>query len=443
MSSRIFYAGSLLLLSPTVLHAATYTAASCAKTDVMSTINAASDDDTVSIPSGSCTWDGPVSFSKGITIQGAGEGITNIAGAKIGVSVPNGKTWRITGMTISDNGGSGIDVGGDSKAWRIDHITFDHSTGWAANRIIWIQATLGGWAGYLKGVIDHCTFIEPEGLMIHIRGNRTSGGNNEWERASPLGSDDSIYIENCTLTRSTWNASIPVTDCEGGAFVFRYNMVNNSYIEMHHGNVDFRGCRKWEIYENTFNKTDPETFWGLHLRSGIGVVYNNTFAGDYSEDGAFRIDYYRARTPGYPPMDQLCSNASPKMCVLRTYATACTSDSGCGGAVNSCQTIDNNASSDGYPCREQPGWDGNVTRHPVPVLAWNNRLNGSFIGPIIETSSQKYVVNGRDYCSNASDTMPSSCSGLIITYKPFAYPHPLSTGKSTKKPMPPTNIRVE
>ena len=53
----------------------TIAAATCNSNDVQSAINSAATGDTVTIPTGTCTWTSGVTISgKGITVQGAGSG---------------------------------------------------------------------------------------------------------------------------------------------------------------------------------------------------------------------------------------------------------------------------------------------------------------------------------------------------------------------------------
>ncbi|MGZ3775861.1 MAG: hypothetical protein ACXVCY_18855, partial [Pseudobdellovibrionaceae bacterium] len=68
---------ALVLLS-TAGMAATRNAASCSFSDVSSAYSAASDGDTVLVPSGNCTWSNTLSITKAITLQGAGSTSTVI-----------------------------------------------------------------------------------------------------------------------------------------------------------------------------------------------------------------------------------------------------------------------------------------------------------------------------------------------------------------------------
>jgi hypothetical protein len=344
-------------------------------------------------------------------------------------------------MTLK--GSAGVTVNGESKTWRIDNIYFDHPSGHTSGRVIWVQATGGGTA-YTTGVIDHCTFLHPTAIQVHVRGNSSAGGNETWIRNSPLGNSDAVYIEDCTFTLETFNPSYMTTDCEGANYVFRYNKITNGYLGMHDAIVNgYRGCRKWEIYENDFTDTDGNTYWGIDARGGIGVAFNNRFQWTGTSNVAFNLDTYRVTQRGGPPWDALCGNTSGKA-ILNTatnYAQTCSSETGC-------IEIDGTAGAPGgYPCRDQAGWNGNSTRTSLPILYWNNKYCNSY--PCTPTTpytsinvaarSAFHTVKDRDFCINAS-TMPSACNGVTTTYSPYPYPHPLVSG-ATSSLQSPMNFR--
>ena len=69
--------------------AATVTASSCSLSNVQTAVNNATAGDTVTVPSGNCTWADGVTISKGITVQGAGSS-TIITGAGYSFFTING-----------------------------------------------------------------------------------------------------------------------------------------------------------------------------------------------------------------------------------------------------------------------------------------------------------------------------------------------------------------
>lgn len=416
-----------LWLGLSAAEAATYTATSCAKTDVDSAIASASDGDTVQIPAcASTTWTSAVSTSKGITIQGAGSGSTTINDNGFDMTAPDGKAWRITAMTLT--GTACINALTESKAWRVDHIHFNAvapGAGRCQNRIVWVEPT---GPGYQKGLVDHNTFTDPGAIQVHMRA-AGDGGNGEYIRALGLGTDDAVYIEDNQFLHATVNISNPTTDCDGGGrLVFRYNTVQNSYFEMHDAIVGgLRSCRKWEVYHNTFAMTyDSGQFVFVGIRGGTGVVHNNT----YTTNGFYMgspvvVGLYRTAQAGGDPWDALCSLSSGKATLAST-----TPPSGCTGTANGCVTLDGSGTG-GYPCRDQFGFDGNDPQVTQPALLWNNQKDGvqtngfDFNGP---GSPGAYIAENTDWCRSDTASPPSTCNGVSTTYTAYTYPHPLIGG---------------
>ena len=267
-----------------------------------------------------------------------------------------------------------------------------------------------------------------------------------------LGGADAVYIEDCTFLFESWKASAPTTDCEGGNFVFRYNSATNVYLEMHDAIiVNLRGCRKWEIYENEFIVTDSDAqYWGLHLRSGTGVVFNNTWNGKPGAD-PIAIALYRTYQTGGDPWDGLCSDSSGKACLGTdgTYSRQCSSDADCGGSVGSCVDIDGSSESpSGYPCRDQIGRGEGNPQESVPALFWNNKYCNTYpctpttYAGINKVSGGLYYIADRDYCVNLDSDMPTTCNGETVSYTPYTYPHPLRQAGVGIKPQPPQDLRL-
>jgi len=131
-----------LTLFPRTVRADTHTAVSCSQANVQTAINAASAGDTVLVPACSATtWTTPVTITKGITLVGAGAGITNIK-TDVGttsfglVYQPSNpaldEAFRITGFTFDFNSNTkGIHIINDTinplTKIRIDHNTFTNT----------------------------------------------------------------------------------------------------------------------------------------------------------------------------------------------------------------------------------------------------------------------------------------------------------------------------
>ncbi|MGB8326130.1 MAG: hypothetical protein WCE48_00985 [Steroidobacteraceae bacterium] len=424
--------------------AAVVVAVSCSSADVGNAIARASDGDTVNIPGGSCSWSSAISTAKGISIVGAGQGVTTITGGGFDINTPTGKSWRLSGMTFK--GTTGIGIYGASKSFRVDHVTFDGVTGRPENRIVWVEP---GAADYVAGVLDHNIFKDPHSIQVHYRGPSQDGGNASWMRPLGLGGPDAVYIEDNEFSQSSYEVSSPLTDCDGGGrIVFRHNNVKNSYFEMHDAIIGgLRACRKWEVYENTFQMTYAAGMCSfIAMRGGTGVVFNNTFLSTtdcYPE--VIQMSLYRTYQTGGDPWGALCSTSTGKAC-LNTTSTgpkSCSSDSQCGGAAGSCVAIDGSATNpNGYLCRDQTASDGNNPQVSKPALFWNNKYGNTFVDPVVwggGGTKPAYLQRDRDYCVGTS-AMPATCNGVAVDYKPFTYPHPLAVGQTA--PEPPVSLSV-
>ncbi len=271
---------SLCLLTSTASWAATRMSASAALADVTVAVNAAADGDTVSIPAGSVTWSGTLTVTKGITIQGAGIGATNItAGAAITLIQFNpgsDKAFRLTGVTL--NGGTyTVDINGSTNGsyvldkFRIDHNSFNTNT---------TSIHAGGW---LEGLIDHNQFLNAN------RGILVQGDNNyAWARTIAAGTSHALFIEDNTWTITNAGGA-GLNECvyhqEGGRTVIRYNTfdastytADNAYFLDSHGHfigMSARGQPILEIYNNTFNAYRIAGF--MNIRGGSLLVHDNDF----------------------------------------------------------------------------------------------------------------------------------------------------------------------
>lgn len=434
-----FFLTIALLAATLPSWSATINATTCSRTDVAAAVTASVDGDTVRIPAGNCTWSGSVSTSKGISVIGAGQSATFISNGGFSMSTPAGKSWRISGLTFRGSG-SGVAIYGDSHAFRVDHITWDNvNGGLAESRYVWIEPDN---AGYVMGVIDHNIFTEPSGISVHYRGSSKDGGNSQWTRSLDLGGPDAVYIEDNVFNNVDYTVSDPLTDCDGGGrLVFRHNVVKNSYFEMHDAIiVGLRGCRKWEVYENTFEMTYAAAMCSfIAMRGGTGVVFNNTFLSKtdcYPE--IIQMTVYRTFQTDQAPWNQLCGSSTGMACLNSSGSSpkSCTSDSQCGGAANSCIKIDGASTNpSGYLCRDQTGSDGNNPQVSRPALFWNNKYGSEYVSPVVWGNTKTaYLQKDRDYCVGTT-AMPASCNGVTTTYTPYTYPHPLT--QEGPRPLPP------
>jgi hypothetical protein len=395
-------------------------ATSCELQDVRAAVARATDGDTVNVPAGTCTWNGELALAHGVRVLGAGVDATRLAGGRF--TATTDRTFRVSGMTLS--GTAGFNVTGHAHGWRIDHVRFERVTGFAANRIVWVEPVAGG---YTSGLVDHCDFNDPQSIQVHVR---EFGGNGSYLRPLDLGGPDAIYVEDCNFNHTMLNVSDPVTDCEGGGrIVVRHSYIANSYTEMHDAIIGgLRSCRRWETYENRFTTTYASGQCGyVGIRGGTGVVFNNTFL-TANDCEPIQVALYRTHQDDGDPWDVLCSHTSGRACLgaASVMPAGCASDADCGGAAGSCVPLDGPSDApSGYPCRDQIGTDGNSPQTSRPALFWNNRFaSGSASTDPVLNMVGEYVRAGRDYCVGA--TMPATCNNVPTTYQPYAYPHPLT-----------------
>jgi hypothetical protein len=356
--------------------AATINAASCSRSHVQSAINSASDGDTVVVPAGTASWtnsvldESVIVFNKGITLTGAGIGLTVITDATLNnpndsqealiqVSATEGKPFRITGFSFLNVNDTGIQIYGSCKDWRVDNCYMEGS------------ATYGFYiSGYTYGVIDHCEFKggASKNFEVFVRENNDPA----WARPLTLGTEKAVYVEDCTFTgRSGTGALDDMCDGDDGArLVIRYNTITNQYPHVHGNKGTGRSAFSIEIYENTIiDNGGTNCYCAMQLRGGTGVVFNNTYTGDWG---------------GLMLRDQ-------------------NSDDGACGS---------------YPCPDQIG---RTTGQALePVYGWNNKENGVSMNFSLHCGACSNVIrSGRDYHNNTQKP----------GYTPYAYPHPLITGE--------------
>lgn len=350
-------------------------AASGSSQDIQRAIDNASDNSVIVVPAGKFTISKSVVIRKNVTVRGAGAGKTILTSTVRGgwaFTLPRTarKFVRITGVTIDGrSAGGGVYVVGDNFTFRIDNSTFTNCRQRAIETY-----------GNAKGLIDHCTFINNAITDIVIYGDNDAA----WKRPLTLGTDNAVYVENCSFTHKSgtgnWHS---IGSNHGSRYVFRYNTIsddaslNTAPIDAH-GNFEYgRGSRSYEIYGNTVNS--GHSYQGIYIRGGTGVIFNNKLSGDFT----------------YP-------------IVLENYRSF--QKSGSGYLCNS------------YPCIDQIS----------QLYIWNNTLSGKLIEPFIHNRglTRQHIRLGRDYFL-----------GSRPGYTPYTYPHPLITSDPLAKEQLSTDVK--
>jgi hypothetical protein len=438
---------------------ATIAARSLSPADVQAAVDSAADGDTVTIPAGSATWSSTVTIrNKAVSVIGAGMGSTVITcngRNAFNIEGVYGKFFRISGMTFRGSpGGNGytsfiINIMGTSRAWRVDHIHFDSTSGGFG---------MIGVDGYTYGVVDNCRVTGPEPRHWFVRPYENTfcapydAGSYAWNRPLSLGTENAVYIESNDIRydRFVQGSTSPVWDARSGArYVVRYNHIKNGFAG-HHGaeSRHARGTFSWEIYNNTF-EYDQLVWVALNLRGGAGVIHNNKFIFHGGNSGSpFIIAEYRAggSASGDPWLNQ-CDSTPEYICSIFKGDTnpLCTTGT-CPPGMGVPIPIDGNIDGTGYPCRDQIGITYNgrddLIQASSPVYEWNNvceegcGAGGSNPNFVVHTGAT-HVKQGRDYFNDAQKP----------GYTPYTYPHPLTNGSGggevVTAPGAPSNLRVQ
>lgn len=440
----------IIVLMPSMGHAATYTAAACTgtadHTKVQTAVDSATDGDTVQIQAGNCTFTAPVAWAnKAIVVQGAGISSTTITASSGAFSITPTTTvgWRITAMTISSaTSGAVIDIYAFNvtaplaSRFRIDHLTMAMTSA-GSPRGVNVQ-------GMVYGLIDHVTVTSVIGTAPHmvevnaqsITDNYAGGGlagATSMALALDLGGDTAVYVEDSTYSQPFGGYGAINNITYGGRMVMRHNTYTGPvHLQTHATRGQERGGMKSEYYNNVHDGLNDTVYPGpANIIAGTGVMFNNTIKN--ADSGATFTRFismllYFQRCP-----DGACVvNSAP--------TTLCSSSSGYDGGVE----------ANGWPCLDQPGHIGGTpgSQSSVPVYLWNNGVEDGCstggacsadrgIGINCGGSMANYIKttvhsNGaKDYCVGTT-TMPGSCGTHTNTYTPYTYPHPLQgvTSKS-------------
>jgi hypothetical protein len=369
--------------------------------DCQAKVDLSTDGDSVTFPSGthSYNWNSFVTIgNKSISLVGRGAGVTTLndstgAGALFKI---NGTTKlpRITGLTFSGdsvgNDYAAIDIrvvsSAPAKGFRIDHNAFNYVHG---NRVIWVDNAYG--------VIDNNEFNASEKyIALLVRENNTGdfpggvgyNGNVSWARGSEFGTDNAVFFEDNTVTFGDCESQAIDSDF-GSRVVVRYNDFVNTTIGMHGpGQAPSRGALQNEFYGNTIEVTSGCSRYyqdAIYVNSGTGLMFfNRSFgAGEDETIMRFQIQHYR-------------DNVLTASTIDKSF------DVQCDGETHTPRVDGNTADMHGYPCGDQPGFDGELlSQFSSPLYCWGNKNLDTlqkFLAPSTSGSGYiQHVVENRDF----------------------------------------------
>ena len=288
------YAGTCGMVGGTV-GSAPWTAETASRDDVNYCINtAAAEGDTINVPAGSVTWNSRIEITKGITLIGAGAGVTNITSGYIGTgstdlcpialicyepaTPANDTSFRISGFTfdMASKAGYWLLIKNNNTTpqtkIRIDHNTLNNRGGIKVSGTTW-------------GVVDNNTWdsLGASHPALFVQGN----GLETWQNFSYTpGSANNIYFEDNTVS-----GTIYMTIMGGGAgrYSARYNTITTGSGWQHifdiHGNqhgADPGGYHNYsmmgnEIYSNQITRGAGTSEISLmdHRGGKALIFYNN------------------------------------------------------------------------------------------------------------------------------------------------------------------------
>jgi len=486
--SKIIVFIFLLFLIPTASWAActgaspTWACTSWADLEALVEGVAVVDGDTINVAAGTYTSSTTITtqVDKSVKIIGAGYATTTINLSALAFYIRS--DCKVSKFTFSTNASlPAIEVTGIN--WRVDH-------NWYTNTNYTIQGAFVNLVGapytfpWNYGLVDNNRIISGK-VQTALWTSSWTAQALAWYRATNLGSAlnangdyyDVTYIEDNEFGIGPWDSPIAdsgncVDSNNGGGYVFRYNDVQQAYAEAHsYGSTPAcgrRGTRKWEIYGNTFAKYESAWSKAASLRGGTGVAWGNDFTSTvpYNYDIAFDNvrSYYDVGTPC-----NKCDN------VDETYdgqddATGWLCRDQIGAGIDASQWV--YPPADNLPAPDQAN---------DPAYVWNN-TNDSANSPaeVVDAESQAHIVADRDFydydaafdgssgvgVGNAAAmaaidkpgagictagvgywvtdegswnnkiggdqgrlyTCDVGDAGWTLTYTPFTYPHPLTSG---------------
>ncbi len=321
----------------------TIPAQSCAFSSVNAAVQTAIKSGTnslITIPSGTCDWvANMLVVPGGISLKGAGKTATVIRGSAssndilITIECSNGKTARVSDMTLMGKGNAAIWDGGltllyGCKDFLVFNSVFRDFVNYGVNVV-----------GNARGVIFQNEFLN------NYRAGQTGGttgygvvvyGDGTWPPLE-LGTANAVFVESNSFSGNRHN----IASNNGSRYVFRHNTVtreeatkNYSMVDAHGFRSAPRGSRSWEVYNNTFTTKLTTQYTARNVNGmggGDGVIFGNVvtnpttvscmvdlwaplYAPTYPSQDQTRSGYFWNNTPS-----TICNEAPSNYVVGRDY----------------------------------------------------------------------------------------------------------------------------
>lgn len=431
----------LMCLSSRVTEAGTINAASCSRTDVGTAISSSTYGDMVVIPAGSCTWSTTLTITKGITLQGAGTGVSTIT-SSVGTSnwllqyTPdatsraNDTPFTLTGFTFNmSNASGGVRIWQESNTVPMTKLNihanaFSNTVGDTSLSVACIRiADLNGYHGQIYGIIFDNTFTNC-GAAIQSYGIEVLG----WDNFTfAYGNAANMYIEDNTFVGN----SAFIYGAHGGRYASRFNtfhLTSGAYqvfwdVHGNQGNgiAATMGC---EIYRNTLT-IDANTAV-LDDRGGKCMVFQNTSTGT-SGDWQVREEFADSLDPTTNPQPQ---HVSDTYYFLNTHNG---SNVGVSETQDCCNAITPNVDYFNYTASFTGAsgvGSGTLAARPATCT----------------TGVGYWATNQGSWNTTGTSGLFYKCTSTntwSLYYSPYVYPHPMRGGAPPPSPpSAPTNLRI-
>jgi len=321
----------------------TWTAANATQAEVQLCITAAVAGDTINVPAGNpAAYTQPLISTKGVSLIGAGEGLTNIiltATDFLEWAPTSAAVVKIAGFTISGtpNTLGVVNIDGVYTSLRIHHLTFNN-IGASPRAFVVGYQNYPGSIPPIYGLIDHITYNNNVcGQFALVYGKDVDA----WTGNDNLGTNQALYFEDSIINFNVTSGPTPceVVDQEHGSrAVIRYNTIKNGVEEGHDtgSTAQSRGLRIKEVYKNVFTCTVTNFDCGgaapLDFRGGLNLFFDNVIpicitcaSGLPGWESANQTEIYRVDAVG----------GSPWNWITRTLAIAAPAT----GAVRSANVV--------------------------------------------------------------------------------------------------------